>query len=385
MNLFKELLLESSTDLADKLKAIYDGAQPVRVIKAKEALDMLEKAVAADSIFNVDFGEIKDILTRSLEEVLTLHLKDISNSDDRDTSTSHLLYMADISYYVYLNQAKGQVKKIKEFLTKHPDLSASDKEVLKKMMASNEASAKVFDIMTKLKPKIVKGRKPNTNIDPDKFQSRLGSEEAQKVVKEKLEAGIKKPMDDYEASVDKWLQGIIDSITKKDTYMTGDGIFDTIFFKCFNSQKDREASTREENIYKNVKLNPDKKDFAKDEAKAQRDGIEKRYLAKNIKKLSHVIDLKGNLSKIEELPYRKPKIGSGSQTMTIESGFQFLFADNSEFKVINKIVTKYSYAGKQFEQFPTTFHDVTFPDGTKMKSPSEEKIVKEFGSWKPKD
>jgi hypothetical protein len=385
VNIFKELLLESSTNLADKLKAIYDGTRPARVTKAKEALDMLEKAVAADSIFNVDFGEIKDILSRSLEEVLSFHLDDISDSDNRDASTSHLLYMADISYYVYLNQAKGQVKKIKEFLAKHHDLSASDKEVLKKLMASNEAAAEVFDIMTKLKPKIIKGRKPNTNIDPDKFQSRLGSKEAQKIVQEKLEAGIKEPMDDYEAAVEKWLQGFIDSIVKSDTFVysnDNDPIKNMVFNRCFKSE--REHGDRSKTEYKNVKLDPTKKDFAKDEAKAQRDGIEKRYLIKNIKKLSHVIDLKGNLSKIEELPYRKPKIGSGSQMMTIESGFIFEFADSSEFKVINKIVTKYSYAGKQFEQFPTTFHEVKFPDGTSMKSPSEEKMVTEFGSWNPK-
>jgi hypothetical protein len=83
----------------------------------------------------------------------------------------------------------------------------------------------------------------------------------------------------------------------------------------------------------------------------------------------------GNLTSISELPYKKPTIkGGGGQ---LESGFLFEFADSSEFKVV-------TYAGKQFEQFPTTFHDVKFLDGTKMKIPSEEKMVKEFGEWKPK-
>jgi hypothetical protein len=191
-------------------------------------------------------------------------------------------------------------------------------------------------------------------------------------------------MDDYEKSVEDWLQGIINKIGKTYTLPHDDAardqMADMVFHKCYTYERDFAASDKDNTVYKNVRLI--QKDFPVKEAKLQRDGIEKRYLAKNIKKLSHVIDLKGNLSNIDELPYRKPKIASGTHHVTIESGFVFEFADSSEFKVINKIVTKYSYAGKQFEQFPTTFHDVTFPDGTKMKSPSEEKMVKEFGSKK---
>ena len=380
--ILQELLLEASLDLVDKLKAIYDGNTPKRVEHAKDALRTLEIAVANDTIYNVDFGEVKDTLSRSLEDVLRRLLDEISSADNRDDSVKHMLYMADISYYVYLNQTKGQVKKIKDFLAKHANLSTSDKEVLKKILAANEAGFEVFDIMTKLKPKIVKGRKPNTNVDPNAFQSKLGSKDAQKIVQEKLEAGIKKPMDDYEKSVEAWLQHIMNDIASKDTYVTGDPGSDMVFFRCFDSQRDRETKPKTGNAFKEVKLDPSKKDYPKTEAKAQRDGIEKRYLAKNIKKLSHVIDLKGNLSNIDEMPYRKPTI-SGNMSTTLESGFIFEFADSSEFKVVNKIVTKYSYTGKPFEQFPTTFHDVKFPDGSKMKSPSEEKMVKEFGGWKP--
>lgn len=385
MHIFKELLQETKLGLAEKLKAIYDGVSPSRAEKAKQALGNLEKAIEADTIFNVDFNEIKDVLSRCLEESLRQH----SFSSTKDDSSPHLMvYHADISSYVYLNQAKTQSKKIKDFLAKNTTFPSADKALLEKMLATNEAAAEVNVLMTSLKSKIVKGRKPNVNVDPNAFHSKLGSAEAQKKVKEALELGVKEPLDDYEEAIRSWLQRYIDTITKSDTYTQPkdrshrDGLMDMIFMKCFDSDRDHSDKSGD-TVFKNVKIDPDKKDFAKTDAKSQRDNIELRYLAKNIKKLSHVVDLKGNLSKIETLEYRKPKIASGGGTL--ESGFKFIFADGSEFTVINKIVTKYSYTGTRFEQFPTTFHDVKFPDGTKMKMPSEEKMVKEFGSWKPNE
>lgn len=384
MTIFQELLLESNGSFADKFKAIYDGGHAAHTKQVIDALDKLEAAVKADTIFNVDFNEVKDRLSRSLEGILKLS-DNFSHTDDRDNSPHTLVYMADINTYVYLNQAKGQVKKIKEFLKTHPDFPAADKAKLEKMMAANEAAAEINEILTKLKPKIVKGRRPNLNVDPNKFQSKLGSAEAQKLVREKLEHGVKEPLDQYEKNIRSWIQNIMNSIEKEDTYTVkrgaSDPFSDMIFFKAFKIDRNGTTRTKDSTTYKIEKL--EKPDYAKTEAKDLRDGIELRYLAKNVKKLSHVVDLKGNLSKIEELENRKPAIGSGEKQITIESGFKFLFADGSEFKVVNKIVTKYSYSGKRFEQFPTTFHDVKFPDGTSMKSPSEEKMVKEFGAWKP--
>ena len=381
MHIFQELLLESGNSFSDRFKAIYAGQSTAREDQVKAALDTLETAVKADTIYNVDFNEVKDRLSRSLETALRFSLDSISHSSDRDNSPHLQVYMADISSYIYLNQAKGQVKKIKEFLKTHTDFPAADKVKLEKMLAANEAAAEINEIMTKLKPKIVKGRRPNLNVDPNKFQSKLGSAEAQKLVREKLEHGVKEPLDQYEKNIRNWIQNTMDGIAKEDTYTVERGVSDPfsdmIFFKAFKIDRDATVRTKDSTTYKIEKLeNPD---YAKTEAKDLRDGIELRYLAKNIKKLSHVVDLKGNLLKIEELENRKPVLGSGEKQITIESGFKFLFGDNSEFKVVNKIVTKYSYSGKRFEQFPTTFHDVKFPDGTSMKSPSEEKMVTVFG------
>lgn len=394
MNIFQSLLLlEGADSFVNKYKVLYDGQSDGRIKYIKQALEMLETAMGADTVFNVDFGEIKSQLTRALEDSLKVkddfsRLKnDGSLSDAEWRKSPHMqVYMAGIQSYVNLSQAKGQAQKIKDFLKSKPaDFPKEDIDRLETMLAVNEAGNEIFQMIKTLKPKIVKGRKPNPNADPNAFQSKLGSKESQDLVKEKLKDGIKKPLDEYEKAIKSMVQGVIDNFAKQSRIVVErrNGILDPldqhVFQQCFDYKTNRDKNTIE---YSEIKPNDRAKTFAAASAKQQREGIEQRYFSKNIKKLSHVVDLKGNLSKIEELPYRAPTI-NGS-TGRLESGFKFLFADGSEFKVINKIVTKHSYAGTRFEQFPTTFHDVKLPDGSKMKLPSEEKIVREFGEWKPK-
>ena len=88
------------------------------------------------------------------------------------------------------------------------------------------------------------------------------------------------------------------------------------------------------------------------------------------------MELKGNLKEVIQLPHIKPEISG--RDARIESGFKFTFDDESEFNVINKIIVKVSSKGTRFEQFPTTFHSVKLSDGSSLKMPSEEKMIKEF-------
>ena len=55
------------------------------------------------------------------------------------------------------------------------------------------------------------------------------------------------------------------------------------------------------------------------------------------------------------------------------------FPDGSSFIVKTQQVISRSILGKIFARYPTTFHDITFSDGTKVKSPSVTSMQKEFG------
>jgi hypothetical protein len=57
----------------------------------------------------------------------------------------------------------------------------------------------------------------------------------------------------------------------------------------------------------------------------------------------------------------------------------FQFTDGSNFSMKTQPVYARSKLGKDFVRFPTTFHDVTFADGTIMSKPSSDKMQDEFG------
>lgn len=98
--------------------------------------------------------------------------------------------------------------------------------------------------------------------------------------------------------------------------------------------------------------------------------MQEQFVIKNAKKLANIIDKKTSPL------VGKPKIGS---TRVDGNGYfqgdlHIVFEDGSSFVVLNKVVFKYSIYGKPFLQFPTTFHDVTMPDGKPMGQPSEERM-----------
>lgn len=61
-----------------------------------------------------------------------------------------------------------------------------------------------------------------------------------------------------------------------------------------------------------------------------------------------------------------------------ESFIRFEFNDGSGFLIENKIVLNMSPLGTPFYQYPTTFHDVTGPNGVKIVGPYSENLVKEI-------
>lgn len=377
MNILNFLLESTDESFVKKYEPLYVDVSPKLKDSVKLSLEKLETAVNQKHIWNVDFDEIKNDLKRAMHDSLTKHLK-ISRSDS-DNSPHLLVYYADISEYAQLNQAASQVKKIDSVLLAHEkDFQKSDIEALKNVRLINELCSDLNVILTKLKPYIEKGRKPSDKaVDPNKFVQKLGSANSQKLVIDSLQKGIKKPLDEYENSVKTWLKTIYDKI-KSDLseFICDDPIELLIFSKCFNGKRDYKHPVKSEQRFTDITINKSMENFPVEEAKLQRELIEKQYLAKNVKKLSHIIDLKGLQVDITDLPYKEPTVKSGAGT--IESGFKFKFSDNSSFEVVNKIIVKTSTRGKEFNQFPTTFHNVVLADGSKMKQPSEEKMVKEF-------
>jgi hypothetical protein len=111
-------------------------------------------------------------------------------------------------------------------------------------------------------------------------------------------------------------------------------------------------------------------DLARARAKIVAERLRDEFVHKNGTKLSHIARAKGNLEN-----GRTTEIFHGED---FGGEMVFVFKDGSQFTVRNKTVFKISPLGKGFEQFPTTFHDVVMPDGSRMGAPSEQRMLDVF-------
>jgi hypothetical protein len=117
-------------------------------------------------------------------------------------------------------------------------------------------------------------------------------------------------------------------------------------------------------------------------AMGKRDATEMQasFLAKNTRKLAKIIELKNNLQGEPKILHARAGRG------VFEGEIQFTFTDGSKFNVRNKIVVKTSVHGRQFLQFPTTFHDAKLANGKFTPGqPSEKEMIEVFAGGSAAD
>ena len=101
--------------------------------------------------------------------------------------------------------------------------------------------------------------------------------------------------------------------------------------------------------------------------------MQERFLYKSSRKLKAIVDAKG-MGLADDPKILRATAGQG----VFEGDILIRFTDQSEFRVTNKVVLKINHFGTVFNQYPTTFHDVRMPDGSKMGQPSEERMNEVF-------
>ena len=94
------------------------------------------------------------------------------------------------------------------------------------------------------------------------------------------------------------------------------------------------------------------------------------FIAKNTARISAIVKRKKNFKSAELLHLNEGHDYGGE--------IRFSFTDGSSFLLRNKTVWKQSALGRDFAQFPTTFHDVVMANGSKMPSPSEGRMLDVF-------
>jgi hypothetical protein len=104
-------------------------------------------------------------------------------------------------------------------------------------------------------------------------------------------------------------------------------------------------------------------------AEAAADAMQEQFLVKNTRKLVSILEQKNvPLDGDPEILHARARAG------VFEGDIRVSFADGSSFVVRNQVVIKRNSYGTIFNQFPTTFHNVTLPNGRPMGTPSEERM-----------
>lgn len=95
------------------------------------------------------------------------------------------------------------------------------------------------------------------------------------------------------------------------------------------------------------------------------------FVTKNASKLALILQKK-------EVPKEHSIVKTNVRNGLVENTMKFSFNDGSEFTIQSSVIYKYSKTGKLFFQYPTRFKSVKLADGSMMRMPSEEKMIKEF-------
>lgn len=381
---FKEFIAENAHqgfDLMGKLKTVEDLLNMKRVERSLKSFAAFEEAVQADQVYNVTLVEAKDAANYVFQDAF-----DRAHNACKWTHFDHPVHKEleskgyswnELPFHIDGGNAKKVIRSYTAAIKATDD--AETQADMTKLMRIAEAYSYFIDAFKAVQSKVIKGRKPAA-VNPNAFHSAMGSAHSVATVRTHLLKSITPPLDDFEAQLKKYYESELRFLAKKLDGKTEikpseiAGYTTMVFQACY----DYKASGWDANrMYKDIKIRASAEHYPAKEAAAARKLVEETFLHKNALKLSSLLDKKGNLTSIDVLPGVPVKLHNGAGTLT--SIMQVKFADGAEFTVRNKVIINSSSAGKQFYQYPTTFHDVKLADGTKLESPSEEKMVKVFG------
>lgn len=327
----------------------------VKPERYQEAIDKMQAALEAKEIYKPDFEEIKYAVGRFLEKQED-NLRHIDYVEQMFRTEPRGADNVDTSWN--LRNSKKQVLHWKKFGDKY-----------KKLVTFTETAAEIHNAMEQLKGMIVAGRKPKP-ADPNKpaaFTKPMASVDASKQIMSILTQAVNGIRAQYEVFMKKNVQRDFDNVTKFYDEET----------KKFSFPKEAARDLNrlafdfyEPDGYQMWKPRGNVDAVIEKMAKQQVDDILSQFVAKNTSKLALIAEKKS----ITDHRVLSNSLRNG----ILENDMLFKFGDGSSFKIYSKVEYSQSKYGKPFLKFPTRFSDVVLGDGSRMKTPSEEKMIKEF-------
>jgi hypothetical protein len=336
-----------------------------RIIKI---LAVLNPALKAGSIANVFFQDAKSQLSQLNDAMRNKIGSDYTHSGKWDSLPEKL---RDIELtFGDPHHIPGKVKKLEKFKDEHP-MKTDYLAYAKEMVVLVDAFASLKDKIVKRQPKSEeeKALQAPTYIPPSASHGAMGV--VLKVLTQITNETKVKFSADLEAVYVRQVEGYMDQPpTRKDLVS---GKHRNMFADMIMNRVGKDYDSFESH-YKS--LEPNWTETVKKMADREADDVQQGFLAKNVRKLAKIIEDKGNMK-------GEPKV---LRAYVMPGGFggeiQVYFEDGAKFTVRNKAVHKISERGKQFLQFPTTFHDVMLANDKPMSTPSEERMIEVFAKTK---
>lgn len=274
-------------------------------------------------------------------------------------------FMLDSSPQVHTSP--GKLKKLKKHAGEHPVVDAAIKVL--------EEIVPIALNIKELKGKIVKKKRAVRDKEAaadNKQRVMLGHDDVERVrhALEQITDDLKQDLYKNNLSwltrlVDKWVDQYIPGNEKTEPYE---------FYASSNPlgymMLQRVTKRTGRYLDQEFELNPDYKTYLEKEATNITQDMINKFVYKNTQKLAEILVLKGGLKTVT---LQHASTDSG----TIEGTLSLKFKDGSSFIVTSGLVWSWSKHGKQFTRYPTTFHNVIFPDGTRMHGRASEARMKD--------
>lgn len=360
-----ELLYEAVEKLSvEDFPIISKNIPEKRLEWFEKSIETINTAIDNNRIDNPRFKDLKDTLNRTLELAAEKVVADPYFRAGRYQELPDDL--KDIDYFLGLHNSNARMKSVLKLEKKY------DHPLLVDYKALLQEALKLATTMEYLKTiNYKKEKRSPEEIEAERkqqFHARVAHADVKKIhdllteITQDVRAKV------LAANI-HWLVGIVEGYLRQ--YNPKDRNTDSYHYYNRNPFA-RELVGKVITYVNNVEdLKPNYETIIKKEGEKITAEMLEHFIVKNTTKLSAIATAKNNLKDVTIL---KSETARG----VVEGVLKLTFLDNSEFTVDNKVVMSVSKYGKPFYRFPTTFHNVVMPDGTKMKGVSEESMNELF-------
>ncbi|WP_432262844.1 hypothetical protein [Cupriavidus sp. TMH.W2] len=360
-------MADNNTALADALTVerfpmLVSTLTPRQLKYFTEALHSVAQGLRMDAIPNPVMKDAKDSVNRVLHDGHKDLLYHFFYSDYPNPAPEPV---SDIIYggILYVHLVPGRLAKLDKLDVNHPAVDKG-KAFYRELLPLSQA----FEI---LKAKVVKKNAPKPVEErKEAFQAPRASNKTVEMVFGLLKDITDQKYQEVKEAHKKWARRLLTAYMEyvaseekpKDPYR---------YYARQPEERALIAALVQDNITranpKAITVRDDVEEILEWKATKHADAVRATFLSRNLHKVAAIVDAKGNFTEAKVLHVEASADG-------LRGSIRFKFEDGSDFVIKKSSVWSTSIHGRHFLRFPLTFHDVTMPDGSPMKQPSEERM-----------